>query len=311
MHKKQFFKINSYENTEQSNTSQNSFHTSKNTFYAGEYLNKKKNGKGRLIFSDKSFYEGNFKNDEFEGFGVFRTKKYVYEGQFSCGKKNGKGKLTNFIKNYEYEGEFKNDVKDGYGTEKYFDGSIYKGQFKNDLKEGKGKLISKDKDNNRIEYIGEFKKDKLCGKGIINWSNQRQYYGELNNNEISGFGILKDEKSKYVGYFKSDKKNGYGVTFYSEQNFAILGKWINDNIEGIAVILSFNDNDIVNASIDNKDEKIVNMKNGEIINISLSDDELDKVKESEEYKEMIKIYKCKILPEFQKNGNYYKTEEDL
>ena len=311
MHKKQFFKINSYENTEQSNTSQNSFRTSKDTFYSGEYLNNKKNGKGRLIFSDKSFYEGNFKNDEFEGFGIFRTKKYVYEGQFSGGKKNGKGKLTNLIKNYEYEGEFKNDVKDGYGTEKYFDGSIYKGQFKNDLKEGKGKLISKDKDNNRIEYIGEFKNDKLYGKGIINWSNQKQYYGELNNNEISGFGILKDEKSKYIGYFKNDKKNGYGAAFYSEQNFAILGNWINDNIEGIAVILSFIDSDIINASIDNKDEKIVNMNNGEIINMSFSDDELNKIRESEEYKEMIKAYKCKILPEFKKNGNYYKTEEDL
>ena len=53
------------------------------------------------------------------------------------------------------------------------------------------------------------------------------------------------------------------------------------------------------------------MKNGEIINMSLSDDELDKIRESEEYKEMIKVYNCKILPEFKKNGNYYKTEEDL
>ncbi len=202
--------------------------------------------------------------------------------------------MTNYIKNYEYEGEFKNDVKDGYGTEKYFDGSIYKGQFKNDLKEGKGKLISKDKDNNRIEYIGEFKKDKLYGKGIINWSNQKQYYGELNNNELSGFGILKDEKSKYIGYFKNDKRNGYGATFYSEQNFVILGNWINDNIEGIAVILSFNDNDRLNTNIEFRDEKIVNMSNGEIINMSLSDDELDKIREGEEYKEMINIYKCKI-----------------
>ena len=90
MHKKQFFKINSYENTEQSNTSQNSFHTSKNTFYAGEYLNKKKNGKGRLIFSDKSFYEGNFKNDEFEGFGFSEPKNMCMKANFHAEKKMGR-----------------------------------------------------------------------------------------------------------------------------------------------------------------------------------------------------------------------------
>ena len=137
-HKKQFIKISPNEDLNKSITSDNSLYTSKNNFYMGEYSSNKKNGKGRLIFSDKSFYEGNFKNDDFDGYGTYKTKKYVYEGQFLSGKKNGDGKITYFLKNSEYEGQFTNDLKDGFGTEKYTDGSTYKGQFKNDLKKEKG-----------------------------------------------------------------------------------------------------------------------------------------------------------------------------
>ena len=278
----------------------------------GEYSSKKKNGKGRLIFSDKSFYEGEFKNDEFDGYGTYKTKKYVYEGQFLSGKKNGNGKITYFLKNSEYEGQFKKDLKDGFGTEKYSDGSIYKGQFKNDLKEGKGKLIIKYKDLNTIEYSGEFKNDKLCGKGIINWNNKKQYYGDLDNNEISGFGILKDDKTKYIGYFKNDKKNGYGAIFYPEELFSIVGCWENDNIEGPAVIFSLKENnqDDSDESI-NYNNKIIIMEKGEIINMSIDDEELVKIKESKKYKEMNKLYENKLLPEYRKNEDYFKTEEDL
>lgn len=283
----------------------------------GEYTDNKKNGKGRLIFSDKSFYDGTFKNDEFDGYGIFRNKKYIYEGQFLSGKKNGRGKLTDFIKNYQYEGEFKDDLKNGYGIEKYSDGSIYKGQFKDNFKEGKGKLTIKDKENNKIEYIGEFKKDKLYGKGIINWSDKKQYFGELNNNEISGFGILKDEKSQYIGFFKNDKKNGYGATFYPDQNFVVLGYWENNNIEGITIIFSIKENILgreneeYNDNIDNKNEKIINMSNGEIVNMNINEEELNQIRRSENYKELIKIYKFKFLKEYYKNGINFKKEEDL
>ena len=216
------------------------------------------------------------------------------------GKKNGKGKLIDFLKNSEYEGEFKNDLKEGYGIEKYSDGSIYKGYFKNDLKEGKGKLIIKDTDKNIIEYKGEFKKDKLYGKGIINWPNKKQYYGELINNEISGYGILKEEKDKYIGYFKNNKKYGYGAIFYSDEPFSIVGFWENNNIEGFAIIFSLKERseDEIN---ENNDIKIINMIKGEIINMPIDDQELAKIKKNKKFIEMIELYKCKFYPEYKKS----------
>ena len=268
----------------------------------GEYSNKKKNGKGRLIFSDKSFYEGTFKDDKFDGFGIYKNKEYIYEGQFLLGKKNGKGKINNFIKNYEYEGDFINDLRDGYGIEKYSDGSVYEGEFKSDLKEGKGKLIIKNKDKDIIEDIGQFKSNKINGKGIINWANGKQYYGEINNNEISGYGILKEGKTKYIGYFKNDKKNGYGCIFYLEQLFSIVGYWENNNIGGPAIIFSLKENsEKDNNDSENINKKIIIMKNGEIINNSIDEDEINKIKENEKFRQMNQLYLDKFFPQFKKN----------
>lgn len=224
----------------------------------------------------------------------------MYEGQFFLGKKNGKGKINYFVKNYEYVGDFKNDLKDGYGVEKYSDGSLYEGQFKCDLKEGKGKFIVKNKDKDTIEYIGQFKQNKINGKGIIKWSNGKIYYGELNNNEISGYGTLKEGKTKYIGYFKNSKKNGYGSIFYLEQLFSIVGFWENNIIEGPAIIYSLKEeSEKENNDINNK--KIIFMKNGEIINYPIDDDEINKIKESEKFIQMNQLYKDKFFPEFKNN----------
>lgn len=61
--------------------------------YEGDFLNGKRQGKGKLYSNDKKFiYEGNWLDDQKEGFGneIFPdgTK---FEGEFQKGKKNGKG----------------------------------------------------------------------------------------------------------------------------------------------------------------------------------------------------------------------------
>ena len=99
-----------------------------------------------------SEYEGNFKNNEFDGYGVFKSKSYNYYGNFNKGKMKGKGKYEDLIKGSIYDGEFFDDQKNGYGEEKYSDGSVYKGEFKNGLKDGKGILILKNNNNESFIY---------------------------------------------------------------------------------------------------------------------------------------------------------------
>lgn len=203
------------------------------------------------------------------------------------------------IKNSVYVGEFKNNLRDGYGEEKYSDGTIYRGGFKDDLKEGKGDLILFGDMNNC--YSGEFKEDKMCGKGVFMWNEKKKYIGEWEGNEISGYGLLIDDRIRHVGYFIHDVKDGYGCSFHEEQKFALLGKWENDLIEGYVIFIQIRNNNLNNGSSNNKNnlnEKIVKMNKGQIKNKSLGVDEINEFKSSQDYKVMIELYKNKFYPDY-------------
>jgi len=291
---KQFFMVRN------ETCSHRSSYTTSDSIYIGNYVNKKRNGKGKLILSDQSYYEGNFKDGEFDGNGYFRTRNYIYKGQFIAGKKSGKGKLENFSSKSIYEGEFKNDMKEGYGVEKFYDGSVYKGYYSRDMKQGLGILTLK-KEKGISIFEGEFKNDKIWGKGKYKWDNGKEYEGEWENNEISGFGILTENNIKHIGYFSHDKKEGYGASFYVNKNFALSGKWENDFNEGIAVIYSLNNKNNINLNNNNNtyEEKIVMMKEGIIINSKLTENELQEIKtNNKEYINITQLFQEKLLKEY-------------
>jgi hypothetical protein len=77
----------------------------------------KKCGRGRYEWSDGSFYEGDFQDSMFHGFGVyyFAESEKTYEGQFIENQFEGKGKLT-FNDGRQYNGDFKAGKKEGQGT---------------------------------------------------------------------------------------------------------------------------------------------------------------------------------------------------
>ena len=266
------------------------------------------NNKQKIILPDQSTYEGFLKNNEFEGYGEYKSYSYNYFGEFSSGKKHGKGKMEDFIKSSEYIGDFRNDMKEGYGEEKYKDGSIYKGEFKEDMKDGRGILLLQG--NRNYGFEGEFKKDKISGKGKFKWNEQKEYIGEWDNNEISGYGIILEGKMRHVGYFLHNVKDGFGATFYVDQNFALLGKWENDLIEGPAILVNLSENNNTDNILENNNinfdlgkETIVGMSKGEIINMRLEEEDLFKFKNSEDYENMTKLYKEKFFPDYQRYIN--------
>ena len=261
---------------------------------------KQKMKKKKMILSNNAVYEGSLNNNEFDGYGEYRSPSYNYFGYFSCGKKSGKGKLEDFVKKLEYSGDFKNNMKDGFGQEKYLDGSIYIGQFKQGMKNGKGNLILGGGKN--YGYSGMFKDDKIWGKGKFKWNENKEYIGEWEDDEISGYGIIREGKMWHVGFFKHNLKEGFGATFYVEQNFALLGKWENDLIEGCAILINLEENNHDgNVNLDN--EIIVSMTKGEITNMSLDEEEINKFKNNKDYHEVIKLYKEKFYFDYCKYSN--------
>lgn len=90
------------------------------------------------------------------GRGVYTYKNgSVYEGELRNDKFNGVGRFT-FTNGCVYEGNFKNDKFDGYGILYYSNGYKYVGDFKNDLRHGKGTMF--DADENVISE-DNYKKD--------------------------------------------------------------------------------------------------------------------------------------------------------
>lgn len=300
--------------------------------YIGKYVGGQKNGPGKLLLPNESEYDGNFKNNEFDGYGVYKTKTYNYYGYFTEGKKNGKGKLEDLINGSVYEGEFVNDKKEGYGEEQYKDGSVYKGEFKNGLKEGNGVLIlikKKTKDDNNINnnnngndeesvsciYKGQFKNDQICGVGRFKFSNKKEYYGEWENNEIMGYGMLLDGKVRHFGYFSHNIKEGYGVSFYEDQYYALIGKWEENLLEGPSILVYLykkcdtNNNYYYSNKPIIEKENIVGMYKGEIINMNLGEEDINTFKNSEDYQEMLDLYKNKFYPDYIKCiNNAYKSD---
>ena len=191
--------------------------------YIGNIIDGKKEGKGKLIYPDGTYYEGNFKNDLFNGKGIFVNNNSIYNGDFLNGKKHGKGKIeidiiknknSNNNNNYNnenkiekkiYEGDWENDFINGNGIEIIQNENgkiIYNGQFIKGKKNGKGKLIL----SNGSEYYGDFKNDLLEGNGIFKWNDNKYYNGEWNNNCINGFGILNEEDKNLLDILKMIKK---------------------------------------------------------------------------------------------------------
>ena len=246
----------------------------------------------KTLLSDNATYEGNYKNNLFEGYGIYKSQKYNYFGNYHEGKKYGKGKLVDFEKNTEYEGLFENDQKNGKGVEKYND-ILYEGEFKNNLKEGKGKLIVNSNNRENYIYIGDFHDDKISGKGKAKWKNERAYEGEWKNNEMNGYGMLIDNKIRYIGYFKNNLKDGYGANLFEDESYVLLGKWENDYTEGFCIFIPFDE-------YDEKEENFVYMSRGNAMDIELTQNEINNFKFGGDYETLKSLYRNKFYPDFLK-----------
>ena len=129
----------------------------KNYTYEGDFVNDKKQGKGKLVYNDNgNVYEGEFNNDDINGYGLYTFKNmHTYQGQFVNGIFHGKG-IYKWPDGCYFKGEYVNGVRDGIGEYKFSDGKIYNGPFTKGKPNGKGVINIK---GNKFDC--EFKNGKL------------------------------------------------------------------------------------------------------------------------------------------------------
>ena len=159
-----------------------------------------------------SVYEGdiNIKNQK-HGFGRLTTVKSVFLGEWRNDQFTGWGRETR-RSGKVLEGKYINGFVEGKGILKNAKGNTYIGDFLNSKRHGKGVL-----DTHKVHYEGEFKNDKLSGKGRITFKNEGHYYeGDFDNNEINGFGTFKWKNGdSYTGQMMNGKMHGQGRYRYN------------------------------------------------------------------------------------------------
>ncbi|MBW9173345.1 dynamin family protein [Clostridium estertheticum] len=179
-----------------------------NIFY-GDIFDNKMYEFGKLVYNNGTQYQGEFKENMYNGVGkLYFLSKDIYEGEFCNNKMHGQGNYTynngekciglfendsfikgiyNFINGNQYSGELLKSKMNGVGTLKYVDGAVYVGQFKDGLQNGQGNF----KNAKGNEFNGEFKNGKLNGKVTVYYINGDNYDGTFRYGKKHGLGIYK------------------------------------------------------------------------------------------------------------------------
>ena len=112
----------------------------KGVSYVGDFKDSKRHGKG-ILDTHKVHYEGDFQDDKLCGKGriIFKIEGHVYEGQFDNNEINGFGTFK-WKNGDSYTGNMLNGKMDGKGKYRYNNGVVYEGIYKNGVKQGKGKV---------------------------------------------------------------------------------------------------------------------------------------------------------------------------
>jgi hypothetical protein len=197
------------------------------SMYEGNFVDRKKQGHGKLTYSDGTVYDGNWENDAMSGFGkltqphaknkhgetVYPT---IYEGHWANNLKSGLGTMM-YHDGSVYTGEWRNNAINGKGKMQYSDGDVYEGDFVNEQKHGHGKHTFH---THPIfhEYEGEFDDGEMQGMGKMVMKNRDRYVGAVQEGVMHGKGTMRfHDKTRYEGDWDQGRMHGHRGIFYDHE----------------------------------------------------------------------------------------------
>lgn len=154
--------------------------------------------------NDNIYYEGEFENGEKNGIGTFKLKennKIIYEGEVKNNNYEGYG--IKYSEKGTYYGIFKNNIMEGLGERVYLAGLKHIGYFKNEKLKGFGINYILHK----IYIIGIWKDDDNLDDGIFKKCNENSVkYGVIQNG-IKSWCDMDQESAK----FKENNSKKYSL----------------------------------------------------------------------------------------------------
>ena len=216
-----------------------------NDIYTGNFVKSQFDGEGVYKMSNGDFYNGLWKNGEFQSgkVSITNSDNSSYIGEMSEGKKNGKGKFIN-AGGIVYDGAWSNNKFTGKAKIVYEKG-FYEGDIVLDLPEGQGmfKYVYPSEIEGQMNdstYTGSYLKGLPHGKGTLSIAGDfnSTYIGDFVNGKKEGFGkeeiIMHAIQSIYEGEWKNNEQNGKG-TFNYENRYGganNIGIWVNGKLSG-------------------------------------------------------------------------------
>jgi hypothetical protein len=216
--------------------------------YEGEFYNGKRQGMGKMTYTDGSTYDGQFKDGLRDGAGtaVFRDGSQ-YVGEWKADRRNGHGTYASAGNVWTFDGEWANDERTGPGKISYTDGSQnFDGAFRNGRREGDGTVAFGD---GRV-FRGAFVIDEQKGPGVLTFKDGRKITGAFQNFVPHGAavetgpqatidgtynnGVLEGRATlvyatgeRFEGVYAGGKRNGMGIETRRD-NSKEECRWVND-----------------------------------------------------------------------------------
>lgn len=250
--------------------------------YVGMMVNGKRNGMGKMTYTDGSTYEGEWKDDNINGKGILTKKSsndtYIYESEnFINGKMNGESTRTiNFDSGEKWvvTGTAKDDVITSEGTSEYTwsDGShsLYIGGLIDYAANGQGRQTIYNTDGSYEVKLGEWK-DRVLYNGYnphFDKENKMQSLTKYTNGEESKVTLYQCTYPNgdifLGGDLVNEHREGYGTMHYKSGE-VYAGEWKDDNRNGYGV-MTFADGQVYEGYWDN------NKINGQGTNTIYNDD---------------------------------------
>jgi len=172
-----------------------------------------RDGKGRWEGRNGDTYEGQWKDDYYDGLGTLRTKFASYEGAFWKSMRHGYGVLVASNGDW-YEGYFAHDKFDGQGQRSDKSG-VYMGQWLDGLRHGTGSFTT----HSGVKHVGRWYKGARHGDGEMVYPDGSKFKGEFEADEKAGDGAFQDgyappgTEIAYSGGYRDGVRHGDQATF--------------------------------------------------------------------------------------------------
>ena len=199
-----------------------------------------RDGVGRYLFKDGSYYNGQWANDQMSGFGRYdMANGDCYVGEFHKNRRDGHGMCT-YADGSTYDGGWLKNMRHGEGVQWFNGGDKFEGEWVDDQMHGSGSYVWAD----GVKYKGEYQCNLRHGIGKCDYLDGSINQGQWEHGEFLGKKFKPDyeytgEYNMTLGSYLYATKTGFGTKVWKDgTRRSYKGEWYQDRMAGMCQAMS-------------------------------------------------------------------------